>query len=109
MVDSVTRSGEQATATLIESGVIGCVLVIAILALVLLVWHILRAAQREREQFHHGLEVERERSIKTIEDFNEFQTQQNETVEKVIQENRATRTAFEHALDKILSAIREQK
>jgi FtsZ-interacting cell division protein ZipA len=105
----VTKTGEQAGATLIESGVIGCILVIAILALVLLVWHILKAAQRERDQFHHGLEVERERSIKTIKDFNEFQTQQNEMIEKVVQENRETRTAFEHALDKILSAIREQR
>ena len=106
MVESVTRTGEQAAATQIENSVIGCVLVLAILALVALVWHILRAAQSEREQFHEGLAAERERAIKTIEDFNEFQQSQNVMIEKVVQENRETRTAFEHALDKILSAIR---
>jgi len=100
--------GERAAITLVENGVIGSILVISILALVALVFHVIRAASRERSMFHEGLEVERERGIKTLQDFNEFMTLQNQMVDKVVQENRDTRNAFQHALDKILSAIEER-
>ena len=108
MVDNAVNVGERAAINVVENGVIGSILVISILALVALVFHVIRAASRERSMFHEGLEVERERGINTLQDFNEFMKLQNQMVDKVVQENRDTRNAFQHALDKILSAIEER-
>ena len=108
MVDNAVNVGERAAINVVENGVIGSILVISILALVALVFHVIRAASRERSMFHEGLEVERERGINTLQDFNEFMKLQNQMVDKGVQENRDTRNAFQHALDKILSAIEER-
>jgi len=108
-MDVVEQSAGDAVAQLIEHSIIGSILVLAILALVLLVWHILRTGYRERERFHTDIEIERERSIQQITDVNEFTRRQAHLVDKVVAENRETRISFQHALDSILQAINKEK
>lgn len=106
-MDPITDISRDAATQLLEHSIVGCVLVIAILLLVLLVWHILKTAYQERERFHTDIEIERERSIQTITDFNQFTKRQSELVDKVVVENRETRHGFQRALDQILQAIKE--
>ena len=107
-MSEVEGTAREAAAQLMEHSIVGSILVIAILALVLLVWHILKTGYTERERFHTDLESERERSIQTIQDFNEFTRGQRELVDKVVAENRETRNGFQHALNSILQALKER-
>ena len=103
-----SAAANDAASALIAHSVVGAVLCLCVGALVVLVMHLIKNCQRERERFHRDLQEERNRAVQSIHDFNEFTRRQTVLVDRVCQENRETRTAFGHALDQILSAIKEK-